>query len=273
MKRMLMKLYPFESFWNTTTLAETLQKCLLVCQQLGLENQRIIIWGQCSMNISYEFWMKVLKKVCNLTRASKTDLLAAQTAKSEVIAALIASRGTDWDKQLARNFGEALGKNRFPTFLKTQSQRLRRMNSAASLRSASTTTLQPVWSSSTTTTMLACELRKENESMVEILKNIESFYVNHCVLEIHKSIELGKQVGELATDFEGYMTTNNRGAFKDVESLINHTDKVIRAIAKLTATYNEFFGEFQKYFRTMGGGDEVGLSAAVAKLAEFSTEQ
>lgn len=296
LKRVLMKLYPFDLFWITDTLDETLHKCLLVCQQLELETDRTIVWGQCSMNASYDFWKTVMKTVPRKNK-SISDEEYVYEAKNNVISALMKSRGTDWDKQIARNFEHVMGNSRVGSFIKShksvinlaQSQQSKfqgsnsKQNHFASRPSSRPGTGNPhkfeenVTTSAdrsklTTTTSLARELKKESQDMEQILKSIEKYYKNDCVLQIGNAFRMSTKVVDLASEFEGYMTANNRGAFKDVESLTNHTDKVIRALSKLAAAYSDFFLEFQKYFRN-GQGDELSLSSVIAKLGAIASEK
>lgn len=298
LKRALMKLYPFETFWLTETLDETLHKCLLVCQQLGLDNSRSVIWGQCSMNVSYEFWKKVLERAVSIARKRQNEDEQLHEAKSQVVAALIASRGNDWDKQISRNFLESMGKNRFSVLVKSyrhflpSSQSKQRLSHNSKLGYHMSLSHRPLpfptsgrkselgggaeeWPLISTMSFTN-DLKKESQEMNRVLESVEPYYKDNCVLQIDNALKMGKSVYDLAIEFEGYMTANNRGAFKDVESLTNHTDKVIRGMSKLTTAYNGFFLEFQKYLRSSGGGgDELSISAAaaVAKLAEITTDE
>ncbi|ODM98587.1 hypothetical protein Ocin01_08101 [Orchesella cincta] len=274
LKRILMKAYPFDLFWATETLDETLHKCLIVCQQLGLEVDRPIIWGQCSMDASFRFWCRLLKMVPRISKARKEEDFVHE-AKSKVISSLISFRGTDWDRAIARNFEQGLGRNRNHDFLKrcissnsflAQNQKPKQKRGVynrhdydegdiTDWRSSLKHILDPESDEgkASTTTSLANELKQESQAMIEALRDVEKYYVENSRLEIEDAFKLGYQVCDLAEEFETYMTTNNRGAFRDVDSLTNHTDKVIKSMSKLATVYGDFYAEFRKYFELKWG--------------------
>ncbi|CAL8097235.1 unnamed protein product [Orchesella dallaii] len=277
LKRILMKAYPFDAFWATDTVGETLHKCLIVCQQLGLETDRPIVWGQCSMDTSYQFWTRLLKMVPRISKSRKEEEFAYE-AKSKVISSLMSCRGTDWDKAIARNFEQGLGRNRNHDFLKrcvsSNSFLVQKTKPKPHFKRGSNDQSQNYddgdtsdWRSSlqhilnpesgcvktSTTTSLAIELKQETLAMIEALRDVERYYLESSVIQIDDAFKLGYQVCDLAEDFEGYMATNNRGAFRDVDSLTNHTDKVIKLMNKLSMAYEDFHAEFRKYFELKWG--------------------